>query len=916
MPRNSATVAFTLSRQVWIASACVALLSGALAQSSGNGTCDNLGPRVFCAYNGVTEDKCTGQYGCCYDTNVPTTVGNAGAPVSIPVCFYKNGGGSTYSLSANTSAGGQGGKLTSTSGTMSKLGPDITNLDLTVSQLSPTILRVTIGAPGRWTVPQSTIFKGTGIDSGASSSNALNFTSTSNPFSFTVTRAGTTEPLFDTTGQRLVFKDQYIEFASTLPSSSAVFGLGERTPSYGMQLLRNALVPLALWNRDNPAADPDENIYGSHPNYMEIREDGTAHGVVLMNCNGMDVVLADDTIQFRVVGGVIDLYFLSGPTPNLVSDQLTQIIGRPVMPPYWAMGLMQSKFGYESADYYSYVVDNYAAAGIPLDTFVADSQYMNNQQDFTLGAAFPQSQVAAFIDTLHSNGQHFVPIIDPFIHISQSYSTYTSGVTAAAFLNDVAGTLYIGQGWPGATVYPDFDSTQGVTWWQGQMQNFHQLVNYDGVWLDMNEISNYCTGDVCENPGSSVGVQLRFICQVPCQSGVQTATNGSDGARNTNASSIPAAGYFSPPYAINNGNSQLPLSTKTLATTVTHHNGELEYNLHNLYGIQENIATYNELINLRGKRPFILTRATWLGSGAYAAHWTGDTLSAEQDMVWTIPSVMNAGLAGITFAGADICGFSGYASENLCARWAAIGAWYPFSRNHHADGFQEFYRWPNVAIVARKVFGWRYRAMPYLYTAFYQSHTNGCPVMRPLFFTFPNDQTTWDVNSQFMIGDGLMVAPCLQENGTSVEAYFPQGMWYSLYDGTATDASTRPQNVSLEVGITDDVPLYLLGGSNGSVTACGRMYLDGGEELSTGNALDNYITLNAVISTTSSSHLDVFGVGPVDTSSVTLQTLSGSAATTGADEDQLADQRNTCCHDSWIGNKHATRVNYCGFGSL
>lgn len=90
--------------------------------------------------------------------------------------------------------------------------------------------------------------------------------------------------------------------------------------------------------------------------------------------------------------------------------------------------------------------------------------------------------------------------------------------------------------------------------------------------------------------------------------------------------------------------------------------------------------------------PGCMCRATWLGSGGFSAHWTGDTLSSEADMQWTIPSILNNGLAGITFSGADICGFSQYASENLCARWAALGAWYPFSRNHHADGFQEFYR--------------------------------------------------------------------------------------------------------------------------------------------------------------------------------------------------------------------------------
>ena len=65
----------------------------------------------------------------------------------------------------------------------------------------------------------------------------------------------------------------------------------------------------------------------------------------MMNSNGMDVVLNDSSIQFRMIGGVIDLYFLAGPTPNDVNDQLTQIIGRPVMPPYWAQGLMQSKYG-------------------------------------------------------------------------------------------------------------------------------------------------------------------------------------------------------------------------------------------------------------------------------------------------------------------------------------------------------------------------------------------------------------------------------------------------------------------------------------------------------------------------------------------------------------------------------------------
>lgn len=103
-----------------------------------------------------------------------------------------------------------------------------------------------------------------------------------------------------------------------------------------------------------------------------------------------------------------------------------------------------------------------------------------------------------------------------------------------------------------------------------------------------------------------MGEQLRFICQVTCQSGADTATNGS--SSNSNSSAVPPAAIFDPPYDINNGNQQLTLSTKTLAVTVAHKDGELEYNLHNLYGLYEVIASYKKLATMRQKRPFILTR--------------------------------------------------------------------------------------------------------------------------------------------------------------------------------------------------------------------------------------------------------------------------------------------------------------------
>lgn len=87
------------------------------------------------------------------------------------------------------------------------------------------------------------------------------------------------------------------------------------------------------------------------------------------------------------------------------------------------------------------------------------------------------------------------------------------------------------------------------------------------------------------------------------------------------------------PCRINNANGQRPLSEKTIAVTARHRGGELEYDVHNLYSLYQVTATHDTLEGLAPKRPFILTRSTWLGSGSKAAHWTGDTAST-----WCAPA--------------------------------------------------------------------------------------------------------------------------------------------------------------------------------------------------------------------------------------------------------------------------------------
>ncbi|KAG3230574.1 hypothetical protein PI124_g24327, partial [Phytophthora idaei] len=166
--------------------------------------------------------------------------------------------------------------------------------------------------------------------------------------------------------------------------------------------------------------------------------------------------------------------------------------------PYWSYGFHQCRWGYGSVDALRTIVSKYKSNNLPLDVIWADIDYMKNYHDFTLDPTnFPQAKMAAFMDEIHSSGQKFVPIIDPGIPDDTNDYAYTKGLSMDIFIKDTSGKPYLGQVWPGPTVFPDFFHPNAKSYWGEQIQLMYKSYDFDGLWIDMNELANFCPGTTC-----------------------------------------------------------------------------------------------------------------------------------------------------------------------------------------------------------------------------------------------------------------------------------------------------------------------------------------------------------------------------------------------------------------------------------
>ena len=352
--------------------------------------------------------------------------------------------------------------------------------------------------------------------SGKKSSSDLTFSWSNSPsFGFNVTRASTGDVLFSTTGNKLVFENQFIEFVTEMPENYNLYGLGEVI--HGLRLGNNFTRTIYAADVGDPI---DTNLYGSHPFYLDTRyyEIGSngkktlvttelntstatgnytslSHGVYLRNAHGMEVLLTPTNVTWRTIGGSIDLYFYAGPTQAEVTNQHLVVTGMPALQQYFGFGYHQCRWGYENWTVVEEVVDNYAKFGIPLETIWTDIDYMRQYRDFDNDPVrFNYSQGQKLMNKLHSQGQHYIPIIDSAIYVpnaanaSDAYQPFNDGNATGSYLLNPDGSLYIGEVWPGYTVSTPTDTSTFAL----EKRVLYFYVNLDVVGLSLEALILFC----------------------------------------------------------------------------------------------------------------------------------------------------------------------------------------------------------------------------------------------------------------------------------------------------------------------------------------------------------------------------------------------------------------------------------------
>jgi alpha-glucosidase (family GH31 glycosyl hydrolase) len=662
-------------------------------------------------------------------------------------------------------------------------------LSLDVSFADPTHLNIQINdhLETRFKLPEQEPFPYKSVNSLNPVHSKFKVETTEDPFTLSVINPSN-EVIFkiDTQNFPFLFEETLLDFTVTIPSRY-LYGLGERIMGF-----KFSPGIYTIYNKDQYDTEEDgtggKNIYGSHPMYLTKDKSGSFYVNYLRNTLPMDVIVKDFhdetySLNYKVLGGIIDFHlFFGDEKPDTALKQYHNYLGGFSLPPFWAMGWHQSRWGYTSQEMVQDVLSGYKKHKIPMDVFWLDIDYMDEYISFTVDEK--RYNATEVNELLNEHKKKLVVIVEPNMGIKSDPFGYTKeGEDKGLFVKNHKGTFLHNKVWPGKCYFVDYFHTDTKAYWHKMLKEFNKNLNFSGVWLDMNEVAALTDGEAFFDADGN---------EIPHPDPCQDTTN----------------------YSYLPGNTKL--EKFTMCPNAQHQNNVTHVNVHNYYPNQQAKLTYEYLQRKKENEfPFILSRANAPGMGKYAAHWTGDNQSTYPYLRQSIAHIFNFNMFGIPMTGADVCAYGGpNPSEELCAKWMQLGTLYPFSRQHsHISNIRKepWQFGETMLVTGKKTIEFRYKLIKYYYSLFMKSKGYGS-IFKPVFFEFSDEKELMDdehiFNHQFMIGSDLLVVPNVEEGKDVISAYFPKGTWYDLRNDEKQVQGKR----NITAGLNEIAPVFLRSG--------------------------------------------------------------------------------------------------------
>ena len=573
--------------------------------------------------------------------------------------------------------------------------------------------------------------------------------------------------------------EEGFSFTYRLAEDDMVYGLGEANRG----LNKRGYCYISDCADDPEHTEDKRSLYGAH-NFVVISGEQNV-GLFFDYPSRLTFDIGytrQDTMKISCDDADLYLYVIEGENAYDIVKQFRSLIGRSYIPPKFAFGLGQSRWGYKTREDFENVAKGYRENQIPLDMIYMDIDYMQDYKDFTLNEK-EFSDFPDFVQGMKEQGIRLVPIIDAGVKMEEGYCVYEEGVKNNYFCKREDGSDFAAAVWPGYTHFPDVLNPEARKWFGG---HYRDLIDQgiEGFWNDMNEPAIFYSKEGME--------ELKQTLRKCIEDEVEE---------------IPVWLLGDKVAAMANNKEDYKRFYHNVNGKKIRHD-----KVHNLFGYNMTRAAGEAFERIYPDRRFLMfSRSSYVGMHRYGGIWTGDNKSWWSHLLLNLKMMPSLNMCGFLYTGADLGGFGADATRDLLLRWLALGVFTPLMRNHAAveTREQEPYQFENIEDF-RGIIETRYRLIPYLYSEYMKAALGDDLYFKPLAFVYPQDSMAVRVEDQMMIGNEIMIAPVYTQNAKGRYVYLPEEMKFVKFskEGKYTEQVLSKGHHYVEVAL-DEVPLFI-----------------------------------------------------------------------------------------------------------